>query len=92
MLLWRFVFVIVSVLEFIVTFQAMSFDDAAGLLRQTTREAFIGLPDVSLGSPNIERRGSAFGCNIPMLTEIGTYSNPIRQYLCRIACGKSKLN
>ncbi|XP_031572864.1 calcium-activated potassium channel slowpoke-like isoform X8 [Actinia tenebrosa] len=50
--------------------KAMSFDDAAGLLSQSTREAFIGLPDVSLGSPNIQRRGSAFGCNIPMLTEI----------------------
>ena len=51
--------------------KAMSFDDAVGLLTETTRLAFTGL---EFGSSEVERRGSAFGCNIPMITELGTYS------------------
>ncbi|XP_048590244.1 calcium-activated potassium channel subunit alpha-1 isoform X4 [Nematostella vectensis] len=50
--------------------KAMSFDDAIGLTRSDTRDAFIGLPDANFEKAKVERRGSAFGCNIPMITEI----------------------
>ena len=52
--------------------KAMSFDDSVGLLRQNTLEKFQGLE--VFGSDNrLERRGSAYGCNIPMITELGNY-------------------
>lgn len=52
--------------------KAMSFDDAVGLLSENTRNAFAGLEFSEL--PQVERRGSAFGCNIPIITEVGELS------------------
>ena len=49
--------------------KAMSFDDAVGMLSESARHAFAGL-DFSEG-PQVKRRGSAFGCNIPIITEVG---------------------
>lgn len=49
--------------------KAMSFDDAVGMLSETTRNAFAGL-DFGV-TPQVERRGSAYGCNIPIITEVG---------------------
>ena len=51
--------------------KAMSFDDAVGLLSESTRNAFAGL-DFTEG-PRVERRGSAYGCNVPIITEVGEY-------------------
>lgn len=49
--------------------KAMSFDDAVGMLSESTRNAFAGL-DFGV-TPQVERRGSAYGCNIPIITEVG---------------------
>ena len=49
--------------------KAMSFDDAVGMLSENTRKVFAGLEFSEL--PQVERRGSAFGCNVPIITEVG---------------------
>ena len=57
--------------------KAMSFDDSVGLLRRSTRDAFVPLDFTE--SPTIERRGSAFGCNIPMITELSKWRVLIKE-------------
>ncbi|XP_020623677.1 calcium-activated potassium channel slowpoke-like isoform X2 [Orbicella faveolata] len=57
--------------------KAMSFDDAVGMLSENTRNAFAGLEFNEL--PQVERRGSAYGCNIPIITEVAFDQNV--QYL-----------
>ncbi|XP_073250943.1 calcium-activated potassium channel subunit alpha-1-like isoform X3 [Porites lutea] len=57
--------------------KAMSFDDAVGMLSESTRNAFAGL-DFGV-TPRVERRGSAYGCNIPIITEVAFDQNV--QYL-----------
>ena len=49
--------------------KAMSFDDAVGMLSENTRNAFAGLEFHE--PPQVERRGSAYGCNVPIITEVG---------------------
>lgn len=49
--------------------KAMSFDDAVGMLSESTRNAFAG-PEFH-EAPQVERRGSAYGCNVPIITEVG---------------------
>lgn len=49
--------------------KAMSFDDAVGMLSESTRNAFAGLEFHE--GPQVERRGSAYGCNVPIVTEVG---------------------
>ncbi|XP_066022810.1 calcium-activated potassium channel subunit alpha-1 isoform X6 [Pocillopora verrucosa] len=48
--------------------KAMSFDDAVGMLSESTRNAFAG-PEFH-EAPQVERRGSAYGCNVPIITEV----------------------
>lgn len=48
--------------------KAMSFDDAVGMLSENTRNAFAGLEFHE--PPQVERRGSAYGCNVPIITEV----------------------
>ncbi|XP_078383482.1 calcium-activated potassium channel subunit alpha-1-like isoform X3 [Oculina patagonica] len=57
--------------------KAMSFDDAVGMLSESTRNAFAGLEFSEM--PQVERRGSAYGCNIPIITEVAFDQNV--QYL-----------
>ena len=53
--------------------KAMSFDDAVGMLSESTRNAFAGLEFSEM--PQVERRGSAYGCNVPIITEVGEWSH-----------------
>ena len=55
--------------------KAMSFDDTVGMLSESARNArnpFAGLEFSEV--PQVERRGSAFGCSIPIITEVGEYA------------------
>ena len=56
----------------------MSFDDAVGMLSESTRNAFTTGLDFNEG-PVVERRGSAYGCNIPIITEVGELHHPALQ-------------
>lgn len=58
--------------------KAMSFDDAVGMLSESTRNAFTTGLGFSEG-PVVERRGSAYGCNIPIITEVGELHHPALQ-------------
>lgn len=58
--------------------KAMSFDDAVGMLSESARNAFAGL-DFTEGH-QVERRGSAFGCNIPIITEVGESIQQLLNY------------
>lgn len=53
--------------------KAMSFDDGVGMLSESARSAFstgLEFNDTS----RVERRGSAYGCNVPIITEVGKES------------------
>ncbi|XP_076251005.1 calcium-activated potassium channel slo isoform X4 [Rhynchophorus ferrugineus] len=53
--------------------KAMTFDDTIGVLSQTTEDNENGTP---VGSPIIlQRRGSVYGANVPMITELVNDSN-----------------
>lgn len=53
--------------------KAMTFDDTIGVLSQTNGENEAGTP---VGSPIIlQRRGSVYGANVPMITELVNDSN-----------------
>lgn len=58
--------------------KAMSFDDGVGMLSESARSAFstgLEFNDTS----RVERRGSAYGCNVPIITEVAFDQNV--QYL-----------
>ena len=54
---------------------AMSFYDAVGMLSESTRNAFATGLEFS-EDPMVERRGSAYGCKIRLITEVGEYYHP----------------
>lgn len=53
--------------------KAMSFDDGVGMLSENARNAFSTGLEFN-DTPLVERRGSAFGCNVPIITEVGKES------------------
>lgn len=53
--------------------KAMSFDDGVGMLSENARNAFSTGLEFN-DAPHVERRGSAFGCNVPIITEVGKKS------------------
>ena len=59
--------------------KAMSFDDSLGLLRDSSKEKFQGM-ELYGADTQLERRGSAYGCNIPMITELGNSNLELEQF------------
>lgn len=50
--------------------KAMAFDDGVGMLSESSRNAVFTTGLEFTDIPQVERRGSAYGCNVPMITEV----------------------